>query len=109
MYSQVDLEAGVDKTTRLLQLAHRRQRTFWPGYKPLIDYHDGAYECDFVSPYTKSECNVDAAVMIMLQDWSSDERLEGPLNPHAAKLGHTPQLPTTSTSLPCCVSTFSSR
>jgi uracil-DNA glycosylase len=44
------------------------------------DYHDGAYECDFVSPYTKSAGNVDAQIFILLQDWSSDESLRGPLD-----------------------------
>jgi restriction system protein len=60
----------------------------------LAEYHGGAYECDFVSPYTKSAGNVDADVMVMLQDWSSDERLSGPLDTNAKELGHTPTLPT---------------
>jgi uracil-DNA glycosylase len=84
----------MDKAARLLELARKRQESRWPGYRPLVDYHGGAYECDFVSPYTKSAGNVDAEVMVMLQDWSSDERLSGPLDRNAAELGHTPSLPT---------------
>jgi hypothetical protein len=84
----------MDKLARLLTLARKRQESRWPGYRPLVEYHGGAYECDFVSPYTKSAGNVDADVMVMLQDWSSDERLSGPLDRHAAELGHTPSLPT---------------
>jgi uracil-DNA glycosylase len=60
----------------------------------LADYHDGAYEKDFVSPYTASAGNVDATVMILLQDWSSDESLRGHFDPETALLGLTPSLPT---------------
>jgi uracil-DNA glycosylase len=84
----------VDKVAKLLDLARVRQSSRWPGYKPLIEYHQGAYECDFVSPYTKSAGNVNADVMIVLQDWSSDERLSRELDPEAAELGHMPGLPT---------------
>jgi hypothetical protein len=52
------------------------------------------YECDYVSPYTKTAGNVDAEVMVMLQDWSSDERLSGPFREDSAKLGYTRHLPT---------------
>ena len=41
------------KQSELLALAKLRQRTRYPGYKCIGDYHGGAYECDFVSPYTK--------------------------------------------------------
>jgi uracil-DNA glycosylase len=84
----------MNKAARLLDLAHKRQMSRWPGYKPLAEYHDGAYECDLVSPYTKAAGNIDAAVMILLQDWSSDDRLSGELDSCAATLGLTPSLPT---------------
>lgn len=84
----------MDKAARLLELARRRQACRWTGYKPLADYHDGAYECDFVSPYTKSAGNVDATAMIVLQDWSSHDRLSAELDAEAVALGHTPSLPT---------------
>jgi restriction system protein len=32
--------------------------------------------------------------MVLLQDWSSDERLRGPLDPAAQELGRMPELPT---------------
>jgi restriction system protein len=84
----------MDKAARLLELAHKRQASRWPGYKSLADYQDGAYECDLVSPYTKAAGNVDAAVMILLQDWSSDVQLSGGLNSEAVELGRIPTLPT---------------
>jgi restriction system protein len=84
----------MERAARLLDLAHKRQTSRWPGYKPLVDYHDGVYECDFVSPYTKAAGNIDAAVMILLQDWSSHDRLSDKLDCGAATLGLTPTLAT---------------
>jgi hypothetical protein len=84
----------IDKQAELLTLAKIRQQTRWDGYKCIGDYHGGAYECDFISPYTKTAGNVDAKVMVVLQDWTSDESLRGPLSEERAKLGHTPHLPT---------------
>lgn len=78
------------KHERLLTLAKLRQSSTWPGYHSIADFHDGVYECDHVSPYTKSAGNVDAAVMILLQDWSGADALSGPLDVGARDLGYTP-------------------
>jgi restriction system protein len=82
------------KQTELLALAKLRQATRWPGYKCIGDYHAGAYECNLVSPYTKTAGNVNAEIMVMLQDWASDEVLCGPFHEPSANLGHTPSRPT---------------
>lgn len=82
------------KHDRLLALARRRQNVTWPrerGYKCIGDYRQGAYECDFVSPYTKGACNVDAEVMILLQDWASDDVLSGPYLHAGVTIGHDPR------------------
>ncbi|HEV7681358.1 MAG TPA: hypothetical protein VGO68_04505 [Pyrinomonadaceae bacterium] len=84
----------MDKQSELLALAKLRQRTRYPGYRCIGDYHAGVYECDFVSPYTKTAGNVDAEIMVMLQDWASDEFLSGPVHEPSVKLGHGPTLPT---------------
>jgi len=84
----------MDKRARLLSLARLRQRTRWHGYSSIADYHGAAYECDFVSPYSKTAGNVDAAIMVLLQDWSSHENLSGPLDEDARDLGYTPGEPT---------------
>ena len=78
------------KHARLLKLVRLRQENPWPGYRCIGDYHGGVYECDFVSPYTRSAGNVDAELMILLQDWSCDEALRGPILPERLSLGHDP-------------------
>lgn len=68
------------KRSALRALARRRKDTRWPGYKCIGDFHDGRYECDYVSPYTRSAHNVDADVMILLQDWASDKVLSAKIS-----------------------------
>jgi len=63
----------------------------WSGYKCIGDYHNGKYECDSVSPYTRSAGNVDAELMVLLQDWASDNVLSGPFLAERCTLGHDPR------------------
>ena len=83
-----------DRSVALLELARRRQATRWPGYGCVGDYQGGVYECDFVSPYTKSASNASALLMVLLQDWASDGGLRGPVHPEGILLGHDPKRPT---------------
>lgn len=70
-----------------------RQQTRWEGVSQVGDYHDGFYESDHVSPYTRSAGNVDADVFLMLQDWSSRAWLLGhPNDIEVRRLGYSPQL-----------------
>jgi len=82
------------KKDELLTLAKKRQSSRWEGYYCIGDYHGGKYECDFVSPYSKGACNIEAQIMVLLQDWSSHEWLSGPLNLNVVELGHSSGLPT---------------
>jgi uracil-DNA glycosylase len=84
----------MSKESTLAALAKKRQATRWEGFSCIADYHDGVYECPFVSPYTKAAGFVDAEILVMLQDWSSDGRLRGPVDREAVRLGHTPTLAT---------------
>lgn len=84
----------MSKQEQLLKLTRKRQRTRWSGYKGIGDYHGGVYECDFVSPYTKSAGNLEAKVMIMLQDWSSDASLSKMVDQDSIEFGHTRFRPT---------------
>jgi restriction system protein len=82
------------KQEQLYALAQKRKATRWPGYGCIGDYHAGAYECDFVSPYSITAGNVDADIFVMLQDWSSDESLREALDEVSARYGLTPSWPT---------------
>ena len=84
----------MNKQSQLLALARLRQATRWPGYTSIADYQDGIYECDFVSPYTKTAGNLDAEVMLVLQDWSSDEELRQGLDEDTMRLGYDAAQPT---------------
>jgi len=86
----------MDKSTRLLRLVEkRRQGDILAKYRRLADYADGAFECDYVSPYSKGAHNADTGVMIVLQDWSSDDALQRSCGP--SELGRDPDLPTNKT------------
>lgn len=82
--------APVSKHSDLLDLARLRQTTRWAGYHGIGDYHGGVYECDFVSPYTKSARNADADVMILFRDWGSHERLCAPIDEELLRSGFAP-------------------
>ena len=84
----------MDKHSQLLELAQKRKRSRWNGYKCIGDYHGGVYECDYVSPYTKGAHNVDSDIMVILQDWSSDQRISGEPDQEGMKYGYTPSLGT---------------
>src|SRR5262245_49575735 len=80
----------METLSRLMALGRKRQRSRWDGYGCIGDYHNGIYECEFVSPYSKSAHNVDASLMVLLQDWASHDYLSGPLDRDAATIGYTP-------------------
>ena len=77
----------MDKLSRLMALGRKRQSSRWDGYGCIGDYHGGVYECQFVSPYSKSAHNVDASLMVLLQDWASHDYLSGPRDDGAATIG----------------------
>lgn len=85
---------NLSKSKSLLALARKRQTQRLPGHRSISDYHRGAYECDFVSPWTKSASASDADLMIVAQDWASDKYLAGPFRACLVEHGHDPHLPT---------------
>src|SRR5689334_16199172 len=92
----------MDKRSELYALAKKRQaadlsKYSWDKDKPvrkICCYHGGCYECDHVSPYTKTAGNYGSPIMVMLQDWSSHKFLSGPIDDHCKEYGHTKNLPT---------------
>lgn len=80
----------MDKRNKLLQLAHKRQQNCYESYKNLADFYDGYYEVDYVSPYSTTAHNVNADVMLIIQDWSSTDAMEQEGKcPKRKELGYT--------------------
>lgn len=85
------------KAKALLALAKKRKATRLDGYHCIGEFHGGIFECNHVSPWTKSGRNVDADVMIVGQDWSSYDVLASePPNREVARLGFDRTFPTNS-------------
>jgi restriction system protein len=83
------------KLEALRELALQRQSTRIAGYACIGDFHDGLYECNHISPWTKSGCNTDSAIMIIGQDWSSCDHLnQNPPDHSTVHFGFNPDLPT---------------
>lgn len=62
-------------------------------YKQVGDFHGGIYDTwGHISPWSKSACNHDARVMVVAQDWTSEEATKKP--PKNINLGYDPDLPT---------------
>ena len=84
----------MDKIKRLRELANTRRDMRWKGYLNIHDFHNGVYDCDFISPYTKSACNIESEIFILLQDWASENFLRSEVDKTLIRLGHDPNLPT---------------
>ena len=82
------------KQEDLYILAKLRQSKTYEGYKSIADYANGVYECDYVSPYSKSAHNVDAEVFVILQDWSCDNNMIREVCNETNLLGYTPSVGT---------------
>ncbi|MCP9482080.1 uracil-DNA glycosylase family protein [Shimia sp. CNT1-13L.2] len=78
----------------LLLLARKRQASQWPGYRNIHEFHNGAYEADYISPWSKSAHNLESGIVILGQDWASEDFLQGPFNEAVARFGYDPKLPT---------------
>lgn len=84
----------MDKCELLAELAKKRWGAKWDGYKNPFEY-DPSYDCNqWVSPYSKSAHNVDAKVMLVLQDWASDEWLKDRKDESLSRLGYDKHLTT---------------
>ncbi|MGY3582477.1 hypothetical protein ACVIGB_000598 [Bradyrhizobium sp. USDA 4341] len=67
---------GAAKKAALLELARKRQSDDLSEYKgTYLHLRDFGCECDHVVPWTISAHNVEAELMLVAQDWSSEEFL----------------------------------
>lgn len=88
---------SAEKVQVLKALGALRKSQAYAGYKNIGDFEGGAYESEWVSPYTKSASNVDASILVLLLDWSSEGHLMKATPSERrdmAVLGHTPGLDT---------------
>ena len=74
-----------------LDLAHKRASTCFPGYKQPEEF--GYDFKDWVSPYTKTAHAFDG-IAVVLQDWSSEDKLSQGVIPAVQKYGRDPDLKT---------------
>ena len=84
------------KAERMAALVEKRKvdRHRMPPNAGIRDYHGGIYDQHgYVSPWSISAHNLDAKVMIFLQDWTSQDAISARLDEGAMKLGYTPTLP----------------
>lgn len=65
----------MDKQTAMAMLVAKRRAAAGGRYHHLHLYDGGSWDCDFVGPWTKSACRLDAALMIIGQDWASEDYL----------------------------------
>jgi restriction system protein len=90
----------VDRLAVLVQLRrHPNAGTCQDGYlrdyRRVEEFHDCYYDQhDWVSPWTLSACNVDTDLMIIGQDWASEDFLLKDPNPKIRQFGHDPALAT---------------
>lgn len=76
------------------ELAQARTTSRWTGYKQPEDF--GYKFHDWISPYTKGAC-AHKSIAIVLQDWSSEEKLQAGIDPDVQRLGRSPVLKTNKT------------
>ncbi|MGF1690894.1 hypothetical protein [Photobacterium kagoshimensis] len=82
------------KRQRLTELAQKRRENTPENVNSIADFYCGAYDTEWVSPYTKSASNLNATVMVLLQDWASSEYLSKAFKPELVALGLDTKLPT---------------
>jgi restriction system protein len=96
-------DSPVSKDRRIAALARlrrqpnagTRQDGYSLDYRRLEEFHDGFYDQHgWVSPWTVSACNVDTDLMIIGQDWASEDFLSKDFDPRMRELGHDPALAT---------------
>ena len=83
------------KHIEIKKIVVRRQTARWEKYYNLVDFRNGIYECDHVSPYSHGAQNVNAKVMLVLQDWGSIDYLKSLCDKDhesLSRLGRDPKL-----------------
>jgi len=85
---------SASKKSELRELARKRKAARMKGYCVLADFHNGAYACDYVSPWSISAHNEDADVMVVGHDWSSEDWMKRPVDKESARRGYSSKFQT---------------
>lgn len=65
----------MNKASALYELIAKRRSETTSAYHHLHSFDDGIWDGEYVVPWTKSACNLDASLMIIGQDWASEKFL----------------------------------
>ncbi|SDJ99880.1 restriction system protein [Bradyrhizobium sp. Rc2d] len=68
----------MNKSAALGELVAKRRNETELAYHHLHSFDQGMWDCEHVVPWTKSACNVDAALILIGQDWASEKFLREP-------------------------------
>ena len=66
------------KATALSELVTKRRSETHTAYHHLHSFDGGIWDCEHVVPWTKSACNHDGDLMVIGQDWASEQFLTHP-------------------------------
>ena len=83
------------KHVEIKRIVVRRKTARWDKYCNFVDFRNGIYECNHVSPYSHGAQNVNTEVMLVLQDWGSMDYLKSLCNEDQeslSQLGRDPKL-----------------
>lgn len=84
----------MNKKIQLYNLAKIRKETIFEDCYPINYFDNGIWECDFVSPISKSSCNENSDILIMMQDWRSSESFKKDICIDTMSLGYDPTIKT---------------
>lgn len=68
----------MDKASELSQIVAKRHAETHAAYHHLHSFDNGLWDCEHVVPWTKSASNLNAALMVIGQDWASENFLREP-------------------------------
>ena len=84
----------MEKHIALSKIRDKRVETTYEGFFKLEDFSLGDKDGGHLSPFTKSSANVDSDIMLVLQDWASEDFIKKGVSKDILEFGHDPKLRT---------------
>jgi hypothetical protein len=66
------------KAAALAELVAKRRQETHPDFRHLHEFDEGRWDFEYVVPWTKSACSLHARLMVIGQDWASENFLKNP-------------------------------